>query len=152
MILIFFELQFLPSVKCVFLMQLQKNKTKHTHTRNLIFFFKVIIQMMTYVLILKCTHNAFQMLQEHVDQSLSLMLGDQRLHRDNLHRQARNQLNYQSRDLCQASTLLSLYRSSSVLSCRRPLCSRLQNDSHFYSLQLKPYFWVQLLYQQSCML
>lgn len=47
-------------------MQLQKNKT-HTHTRNLIFFFKVIIQMMTYVLILKCAHNAFQMLQEHVD-------------------------------------------------------------------------------------
>lgn len=45
-------------------MQLQKNKT---HTRNLIFFFKVIIQMMTYVLILKCAHNAFQMLQEHVD-------------------------------------------------------------------------------------
>lgn len=49
-------------------------------------------------------------------------------------------LNYQSRDLCQASTLLSLYRSCSVLSCRRPLCSRLQNDSHFYSLQLK-HFW-----------
>lgn len=58
-------------------------------------------------------------------------------------------LNYQSRDLCQASTLLSLYRSCSVLSCRRPLCSRLQNDSHFYSLQLKHYFWAQLLYQQS---
>lgn len=49
-------------------------------------------------------------------------------------------LNYQSRDLCQASTLLSLYRSCSVLSCRRPLCSRLQNDSHFYSLQLKHFF------------
>lgn len=47
--------------------------------------------MMTYVLILKCAHNAFQMQQEHVDKSLSLMLGDQRLHRDNLHRQARNQ-------------------------------------------------------------
>lgn len=48
-------------------MQLQKNKT-HTHTHvTLSFFFKVIIQMMTYVLILKCAHNAFQMLQEHVD-------------------------------------------------------------------------------------
>lgn len=51
---------------CLFNAVAKKTK-QNTHTRNLIFFFKVIIQMMTYALNLKCAHNAFQMLQEHVD-------------------------------------------------------------------------------------
>lgn len=37
------------------------------------------------------------------------------------------------------------YRSSRVLYCLRSLCSRVQRDSHFYSLQFINYFWAQLL-------